>query len=310
MIMQMRAIAKMSARPDDFAVTTVPVPEAGDHELLIRIWAVGVGIHDGYFLPATVQYPFPIGIEAAGTVERIGSKVTRYQIGDAIAFVSPMQAKGGTWAEFAVVDESAQITRIPAGMGFSEAAAVPVAGNTVLKAFHALNLVPGDALFVAGASGAIGSFAIQLAVAQGCMVAGSASATNHEYMAALGATVTVDYRDPGWADQIKQWRPGGVDTALAIQPGTGIECLPITRDNGRLVVVSGDQVAPQRGIRIEHIPHHIDVMPALDQLMTRIVSRQIKLEIEQVYAFENGLDALKKTQSRRARGKSVIAMPG
>lgn len=304
----MQAIAMLGAAPDALGLTRVPVPEVGDHELLVRIRAIGVGIHDGYFLPRNIRYPYPIGIEGAGTVEKLGSQVEGYRIGEAIAFVSAMQPKGGTWAEFAVVDAQSLIVRIPEGMTFVEAAAVPVAGNTVLKAFHALQLQSSESLFVAGASGAIGTFALQLAAAKGSVTAASASARNHDYMRALGATLTVDYHDADWMEQVKHWMPGGVDKALAIQPGTGIECLQIVKNGGRVVVVSGDQVYPQRGVQIEHIPHHVDVSRELSELMQLIARKEIKLEIEQVYPFEEGIEALKKTQGRRARGKRVIAL--
>lgn len=281
----------------------------GDLELLVRIRAIGVGIHDGYFLPAVMDYPYPIGIEAAGTIEEVGSKVAKYKAGEAIAFVSAMQPKGGTWAELEVVEEGSLIVRIPSGMTFTAAAAVPVAGNTVLKALHALRLEPKESLFIAGASGAIGSLAIQLAVGRGCVVAGSASKKNHPYLGSLGAAKTVDYHEADWVDQIKQWSPGGVDAALAIQPGTAAESMHVVRAAGRVVIVSGDQVDPERTISTEHIPHHIDVELELTQLMERIANREIKLEIEHIYRFEEGIAALKKTQTRHARGKLVIALP-
>lgn len=305
----MRAIVKRSAQPDDIALTTVPVPDVNDCQLLVRIRAIGVGIHDGYYLPETIDYPYPIGIEAAGTIEKIGVKVTNYQVGEPIAFVSAMQPKGGTWAEFAVVEDASLIVRIPPGVTFEQAATVPVAGNTVLKAFHALDLKPNDTLFVAGASGAIGTFAIQLAVARGCIVAGSASRANHAYMLSLGAAKTVDYHDANWVEEILKWRPGGVDAALAIQPGTAAQSMPAVRDAGCVVVVSGDDIKSERGIRTEHIPHHIKIQQELAQMLEQISWGEIKVEIQQTLPFENGLEALQKTQTRHARGKLVIALP-
>lgn len=120
----------------------VPIPRIDDDELLVRAKAVGVGIHDSYFLPANARYPYPIGIEAAGVVEEVGGAVTAYRPGDRLVFVSSMQPKGGTWAEFAAVRASSLIMQIPTGLDFVTAAALPVAGNTILRAFHALAAVP------------------------------------------------------------------------------------------------------------------------------------------------------------------------
>lgn len=305
---KMKAIVKQSAKPNDFSLTEVPIPDINEDEMLVRVMAIGVGIHDGYFLPPNIQFPYPIGIEAAGIIEKAGRNVKSYQKGDQISFVSMMQTKGGTWAEYAVVSDDSLIIPIPKGMSFTEAAAIPVAGNTTLKALHALQLKPGDSLFIAGATGAIGTFAIQIAAAKGCVVAGSASKKNHEYMLSLGANKVVDYHDSDWAKQIKQWMPEGVDAALATQPGTGILSMDVVKEGGKVIAISGDQFSPQRDITVEQLPYHMDVKNELTQLMNDIAMKRVKLFIERTYSFENGLEALRKTSTRHARGKLVITM--
>lgn len=304
----MKAFAKQGADRPDLILTEVPVPEISESELLVRMCAIGVGVHDGYFHPAQVQYPYVIGIEGAGVIEKVGRNASDYTVGERIAFVSSMQPKGGTWAEYAAVGKDSLIIRIPDGMSFEQAAAVPVAGNTALKVFHALNLKLGDSLFIAGASGAIGTFAIQLAVQRGYLVAASASEKNHEYMKRLGAQKTVDYNDPSWPQQILEWQPGGVDAAIAIQPGTAAASMPVVKDGGAIVPVSGDQVWPQRNITPKHLPYQVDVREELTDMMKDIVAGKIQLTIEKVYPFADGLKALQKTQTRRARGKSVLTM--
>lgn len=305
---RMKAFVKTGPGADDLAIEQAAVPEPGDRELLIRIKAVGVGIHDSYFLPQTIRYPYVLGIEAAGIVEETGSRVTGFRPGDRVAFVSSMHEKGGTWAEFAVVSADSLILPIPDGMSFEQAAAVPVAGNTALKALSALDLKQGDSLFIAGASGAIGTLAIQLATGKGCTVAGSASKPNHPYMKSLGADRTVDYRDPDWKRQILDWKPGGVDAAMAVQPGTSEDALAVVRDGGRLVTVSGDRAEPERGIRFLQIPHKTDVRRELNTMINQIADGKIHVEIEQVYPFSEGLQALRKTQTRHARGKLVLTL--
>ena len=305
----MKAVVKKSGRIDNFGFMNVPIPEPGDNELLVRVKAIGVGIHDGYFLPEHIQYPYPIGIEASGIVEKIGAHVTRFREGDQIAFVSSMQPKGGTWAEFAVVTDDALILPIPENMTFEEAAAIPVAGNTVLKALHALDLQPKETLFIAGASGAIGTFAIQLAKAKGCIVAGSASAHNHEYMQSLGAVKTVDYHDDDWVRQINDWAPGGVDAAMAIQPGTGIDSMKVLKDGGRVVAVSGDRLPQDSSVAVRNLAYHVDVTHELYEMMHSIADGRFQLTIEHTYPFSEALSALEKTTTRRARGKLVITGP-
>lgn len=304
----MKAFVKETATENKLARTEVPIPEVDANELLVRVLAIGVGIHDGYFYPANAHYPYVIGIEAAGVIEKVGREVVDYKVGERITFVSSMQAKGGTWAEYAVVRDDSLILRIPEQMRFEEAAAIPVAGNTALKIFHALNLKAGDPLFVAGASGAVGTFVIQLAAARGYRVVASASEKNHAYMQALGAEKTVDYHDADWPEQIKQWQPGGVEAAIAIPRNTAQASMAVVKDGGIVVTVSGEQFRPERGISLKQIPYQADVKAELTEMIHKIDRGEMQLTIEKVYPFEEGLAALQKTQSGHARGKLVLTM--
>lgn len=305
----MKAFVIPTAENHSVILAEVPIPRVGPNELLVRIHAVGVGIHDSYFLPQEIAYPYAIGIEAAGVVEDVGADVAQFQPGERIAFVSSMQSKGGTWAEFAVVRADAMILRIPAGLTFEEAAAVPVAGNTAVKAFGLLSSVaPGGSLFVAGASGAIGTFALQMARARDWTVAASASARNHDYLTTLGADRAVDYQDPLWVDEVLAWHPGGVDAAIAIQPNTAADSMRVVKDGGIVVTISGDQVAPERGVRVLMPPHDVDVRGDMALLTQQIADGDVELTLEQVFSFDEGLEALAKVQTRHARGKTVLTL--
>ncbi|MEO6943743.1 MAG: NADP-dependent oxidoreductase [Lacisediminihabitans sp.] len=287
----------------------VPTPVIGPDELLVRVAAVGVGIHDSYFLPTDAHYPYPIGIEAAGTVDDIGREVTGFARGTRIAFVSSMQPKGGTWAEYVAVKSSSLIVKIPDALDFETAAALPVAANTALRAFSAMTAVPaGGSLFIAGGSGAIGTLAIQLARRRGWRVAASASEANHEYMRSLGAEKVVDYHDELWPGQILEWMPKGVDAVIAVQPGTSSESLRVAKDGGDLVTISNDAVATQRGVRISVVPFQADVRGELVQLFSEATAGDFHVELEHIYAFENALEALAKVQTRKARGKVILRL--
>lgn len=305
----MRAFVISRAGTDTIELAEVPRPQIADDELLVEVRAIGVGVHDSYFLPQDARYPYPIGIEAAGVVEEIGGSVTGYLPGDRIAFVSSMQPKGGTWAEFVAVSIRSLIIPIPSGVDFVNAAAIPVAGNTALRALSALTAVPsGESLFIAGGSGAIGTLGIQLARQHGWRVGASASVANHGYMRTLGAEKVVDYHDPHWTEQVREWMPGGVDAALAVQPGTAVDSLRVVKDGGQLLSISGDSPATERGIRVEMIPYQADVRGELVQLLSDVAAGTMHVEIERVYPFEDALAALAKVQTRRARGKSILRM--
>ncbi|MEP7159512.1 MAG: NADP-dependent oxidoreductase [Dermatophilaceae bacterium] len=305
----MTAFVIPSVHDQTIALAHVAVPGIAADELLVEVKAVGVGIHDSYFLPRELSYPYPIGIEAAGVVAQVGSSVSGYVPGDRIVFISAMQSKGGVWAQYAAVRSDSLILPIPEGMSFEQAAAVPVAGNTTLRALHTLSAIDkGGSIFVAGASGAIGTFALQLARARGWQVAASASPRNHDYLRSLGAAVTVDYHDAGWPEQVRQWRPDGVDGALAVQPQTTADSVRVVKDGGTVVTISGDQVPPTRGVRITGLDYQCDVHGELLALMGNIVAGRIELVIEQIYPFTDALSALAKVQTRRARGKVVLSL--
>lgn len=300
----MRAIG-MQRSGGALILMDVPRPGIDDDEVLVRVKAIGVGSHDRWFMPENAVFPYPIGIEAAGVVEETGGAVTGFQPGDEVMFTSSMQPKGGVWAEYASVAERA-LLRIPAGLGFIKAAALPVAGTTAAESLALLDLDPDDTVFMAGASGAIGTITIQLAKRLGCRVAASASSRNHDYMRSLGVDKSVDYHDSDWTDQIRTWIPGGVDAALAIQPGTGADCLRVVRDGGKVVTVSGDQVSAERGVVVAQVKLDRDTRPALAQLASDVASGLVHIEIEKVYPFEQGVEALEKTETRHARGKLVL----
>lgn len=304
----MKAFVKRASASDGIEFRDIPSPENGDSELLVRVRAIGVGIHDGYFLPTGVPYPYVVGIEAAGIVERVGADVEAFQSGERIAFVSAMQQKGGTWAEYAVVDSRSLILRLPDAVIFEEAAALPVAGNTALRALFCLDLLPGDVLFIAGASGAIGTLAIQFAVARGFRVVASASFRNHDYLRALGVEHVVDYHDPNWQKQIRSWFPGGVAAAIGIQPDTARQSESVVRDGGTIVAISGDQFAPERGIVLKQVPPDLDVKNDLQDVIEQVGAGTIRVEIARVYPFAEGLDALTEAATRHTRGKIVLTL--
>lgn len=304
----MRAIGFSAAGPgQEFTLLEVPRPVIDEGEALIRIATIGVGLHDRWFMPEQAEFPYAIGIEGAGVVEEVGGSATTHRLGDRVMFISSMQPKGGTWAEFAAVSASALVA-IPDGLDFVKAAAIPVAGNAALEGLHALDPQPGEAIFMAGASGAIGTLAIQLARARGVRVAASASRKNHEYLLSLGVERAFDYGDPDWVEQVKSWMPSGVDGALAIQPETGMTSLRTVKDGGRVVTISNDEMSTERGVTVKQIDHRPETQIELADLAAEVAADRFHVEIEQVYPFDQGLEALEKTETRHARGKVVLTI--
>ena len=304
----MKAFVKTSKDNESFEFMEVTRPEANEDEILVKIMAIGVGIHDEYFHSADVDYPYVIGIEGAGIIEAVGQEVKDYKKGDRIAFISAMQPKGGTWAQYAVIDKDSLILHIPNQMTFEQASAFPVAGNTVLKALAGAALIPGQNLFISGGAGALGTLLIQIAKERGFNVVASASKQNHDYMKSLGAKHTVDYHDEDWQSQASEFVPGGFDAVIAIHPGTPIECQPILKDGGVLVAVSGDSFTPEREIILKGVFNDLDVKKELELLLNQIIAGKINQTVEKVYPFTEAFDALSQVQTRHTRGKIVLTL--
>lgn len=178
---KMIAFVRTSAANQEVELQEVAIPKIQADEVLIKVQAFDVGIHDRYFIPAEVSFPFVIGSEGAGTIVEKGSQVTEFKLDDQVIFTTILQSQGGSWAEYAVAKQDVLI-KLPENLSTQEGAAIPIAGKTALECLREINLQKNDTLFVAGASGAIGTLVIQLANEKGIRVAASASAKNQNYM--------------------------------------------------------------------------------------------------------------------------------
>jgi len=300
-----KAFVRLSAITQEVALVDAPEPPVDAHEILVAVEAFGVGIHDRYFVPPQGPLPYVVGSEGAGIVRSVGREVRDVTPGDRVMVSTGLNPKGGSWAELVALAASSTLP-MPEGLGFDVAAGIPVAGKTAVECLHTLALASGETLFVAGASGAIGTLVVQMAARRGVRVAGSASVDNHEYLRSLGAELAVDYRDPAWVDQVRRWAGEGADAALAIQPGTAPASQAAVRDAGRVVTVSGDPCPSERGIRVEQFVHRPDARSEMVELVDDISEGRIELVLERVHPFEDALSALEKTETRHARGKVVV----
>jgi NADPH:quinone reductase-like Zn-dependent oxidoreductase len=185
-------------RPDVLHLSAVPVPAISDHEVLVRVSASSVnpvewyGVTGPYFARFGNGLRRPtspaVGADVSGRVEALGSAVTNLRIGDEVFGIC-----GGAWAEYA----SARADRLavkPANVSFEQAAAVPVAAVTALQALRDKgNVQPGHKVLINGASGGVGTFAVQIAKAYGAEVTAVCSTRNVELVRGLGADRVVDY---------------------------------------------------------------------------------------------------------------------
>jgi NADPH:quinone reductase-like Zn-dependent oxidoreductase len=180
-----------------------PVPK--ENEILIKVHAATVTFGDAVLrrmsFPVRMVFGFfmgglrkgkILGHEFAGEVESIGDQVTLFKPGDQI--FGSTGSKGGANAEYICLSENAMMSIKPDTMSFEEAAAVPIGGNTALDIMKKGNIKPGNKVLVYGASGSVGTYAVQLAKYWGADVTGVSSSANHELVKSLGADRVIDYK--------------------------------------------------------------------------------------------------------------------
>jgi NADPH:quinone reductase-like Zn-dependent oxidoreductase len=230
-----------------------PQPKAG--EVLIRVKAVGInfadllqrmGIH-----PGTPKPPFVPGLEIAGVVEKIAdagkhAEGQPLKTGDAVAAFTQCNA----YAEWVVVTRG-QVYRLPAGMPFDDAAAIPV---NYVTAYHSLfamgNLQAGDRVLIHGAAGGVGIAAVQLAKARGLGIFGTAGPAKQEYLRKIGVDHAIDHTKNNFVDVVHKFAPDGIEMAMDAIGGKSFaeseRCLGPT---GRLVVYGFSAAAGPDGKR-------------------------------------------------------------
>lgn len=193
--------------PEVLELKELPKPVPGEREVLIRVRATtvtaadwrcrsrivptGFGVMAGFFLGFGRPRQPILGTELSGEIEAVGKGVTRFKVGDAVfAFSSE---KMGSYVEFRCVAEDGALVKKPARLSWEEAAALSFGGTTALAFFRKSGIKPGDQVLVNGASGGVGTAAVQLAKHFGAVVTGVCSTANLELVRSIGASAVVDY---------------------------------------------------------------------------------------------------------------------
>src|SRR3954471_5275246 len=194
----MKAVMLSEAGTPPAVRDDVPAPTPGPGEVLVRVQAssanpVDNSIAAGLLAQMGVQYEYPVvlGRDYAGVVEQIGTAVTGYEPGDQVfGFVlhANPTARAGAWAELITVTEELSIAPVPEGVDLAVAGAAPLAGITAITAIDALDLSEGDVLLVAGATGGVGSLAVQLADKAGATVIAPALPEDEDFLRGLGVS--------------------------------------------------------------------------------------------------------------------------
>ena len=300
-------------------------PTIGDDEVLVRVAAASVDMGTWHCMTGKpyamrlagfgVRSPKASnpGRALAGTVESVGKNVTAFMPGDEV-----YGSCDGSFAEYARV-ETSMLAPKPTNLSFAPAAAVPISGGTALQAVRKANVQPGQKVLIVGASGGVGTFAVQIAKAFGAEVSGVCSTTKVDLVRSLGADHVIDYTRDDFAAGEHRY-----DVILDIGGHRRLSHLRrVLTPRGTLVIVGGETDGRwlggfDRSLRAVllslFVRQTLSMLASkenatdLSELRDRIETGEVNPAIDRTYPLSEAADAIQYVSEGRARGKVVIAV--
>src|SRR5437879_1744798 len=304
-------------------------PTPTDDQLLVRVRAVSVNPYDWHFVVAT-QYDvramcfvlrkpkdIHLGVDFAGTVEAVGKNVTQFKAGDEV-----FGGRGGAFAQYVCPRATRAVALKPGSASFEEAASVNIAGITALQALRDKGKVqPGQKVLINGASGGVGTFAVQIAKSLGADVTGVCSTRNVDLVRSLGADRVIDYTKENFAKGAERY-----DVILDNVPNHSLsECRHVLNPNGKYVMIGGGGPNDSRWIGpFGRVIKTMVLSPFVSQKMGMMMadtnqsdltiladmmqSGKVKPVIDRTYKLSEVPDAISYLEQGHARGKVVITV--
>jgi NADPH:quinone reductase-like Zn-dependent oxidoreductase len=288
-------------------------PEPAEGEILIQVKAAGVNPVDAAvargmlneFIPA--EFPVIPGWDVAGVIEERGHSARRFTKGDKVyAYARRPVIQHGTFAEYISIPES-YVAKSPDKLTMEEAGGVPLTGLTAYQSlFDAGKLKGGETILILGASGGVGSMAIQLANWKGATVIGVAGTSNQDYMKNLGADYTIDYSKGNVGEAVDKIAPDGVDIIFHCSRGESLaQSHDKLKEGGRLISITNSDPKRRDDVHFQYVfvePNAIQ----LEHLSELADSGSLKVTVSKTYQLDNAQQALQDIESLHTRGKTVI----
>lgn len=318
-------VSRCYGGPEALEYLDVAKPKAGPKDVIVEIKAAAVNPLDYHYmrgspylmrLSAGIGSPSDprMGVDFAGVVVETGDEVTKFAVGDAV-----FGGRSGAFAEYLVIPEDRAITAKPDNVSFEEAAAIPIAAVTALQALRDDgHLKAGEKVLINGASGGVGTYAVQIAKALGAEVHGVCSTRNVEMVRALGADHVFDYKDENYTESDNEY-----DLIVDMVGNQSLtDNRNVLKPQGRMVLVGGPKgnwLAPfwlplKAAMLSPFIDQEIGMMLAqlrgmdLEYLADLMADGRLTSRIDTHYPLSDTAEALRYLETRRARGKVIIAV--
>jgi NADPH:quinone reductase-like Zn-dependent oxidoreductase len=238
--------------PSVLTLHELPVPEPGPNEVLIALHAAGVGVWDvdirkGWWPSGRPKFPLVLGTDGAGVVAATGTRVRRFRKGERVWAYEFANPKGGFYAEYVAV-KADHVAPVPRRLNLLEAGAAAVTGLTALQGVDdVLRVRRRDTVLIFGATGAVGTMALQFAKRHGARVIATATGRKATRLVlSLGADTAFDARADDVLARLRALAPDGLDAVLALAGGRALnECLDGMNTNGRVAYPNGIEPEPK-----------------------------------------------------------------
>lgn len=300
--------------PSALTLHEVAVPKPGPSEVIIAIDTAGIGswdasIRDGSWRnPGRPRFPLVPGVDGAGIVAATGARVRRFRPGDRVYAYEFGNRHGGFYAEFAAA-AAAHVSRVPAKVNLRDAGALATTALTALQGLEALRLRPRQTVLIFGASGAVGTMAVQFAAQRGADVIATASgAVATRLVRRLGAKRVIDARRRASIEQLRKFAPDGVDCVLALAGGDELErCLDFVRPKGRVAHPNGIDPAPRARPAFRVRAYDAVASPReFARLNRHIRAHQIRVPITASYPLARAAQAHRRLNRGHVLGRMVL----
>lgn len=295
--------------PEVLSIHHLPVPKPGADEVLIAVQAAGVGVWEASMRRnpgANARFPVVLGSDGSGTVVAVGSGVTGFKPGDSV-----YGTEGAFDAEYAAV-RAENVAHIPQGVGVTEAGALAISGLSALQGIDdILQLKAGEVVLIHGASGGVGTLAVQFAKAHGVKVLATVSSEEGRALVSrLGADVVVNGRTDDIAAAAKRLAPNGIDAVLGLVGGAELErCIDAVRKDGRgrVAYLFGMEPLPKPrfGLRMT-LYSFISGTREFERLNKAVTEAKLQVPIAAEYPLANASQAHERLEAGHLLGKIVL----
>jgi len=311
--MQAAAIDRAGG-PEVISMHTLPVPKPAADEVLIAVntagvasWDVGLRRH-----PQSIKhsaFPLVLGTDGAGLVAAVGAKVQGFKVGEQVYSYSWDNPHGGFYAEYVAVPAE-RAGHVPSSLTLRQAGAIATTGLTAIQGIDdALHLKAGDTLIVHGASGGVGSLALQFAKLRGVKVLATATGEDGlAFVKEVGADAAVDGRHGDIAAATHAFAPGGVDAVLALAGGDTLErCIDALRPGGRVAFPYGVEPEPKARAGVPIIRYNaIPGVKEFERLNSAIAAVKFKVPIEAEFPLAEAAKAQERVEAGHILGKIIL----